>query len=42
MTATKTNRGSYIWHTIIFWRSMADIAEKYIKKGSLLYIEPQL
>lgn len=30
------------WHTIIFWRSMADIAEKYIKKGSLLYIEGKL
>jgi single-strand DNA-binding protein len=22
------------WHTIVFWRNIADIAEKHIKKGS--------
>jgi single-strand DNA-binding protein len=30
------------WHTIILWRNMAEIAQKYIKKGSLLYIEGKL
>lgn len=27
------------WHSIVLWRSLADLAEKYIRKGSLLYIE---
>ena len=27
------------WHNIILWRGLADIAEQYIKKGSLVYIE---
>lgn len=27
------------WHSIILWRNLADLAEKYIRKGSMLYIE---
>ena len=30
------------WHTIILWRKLAEIAEKYVEKGSLLYIEGKL
>lgn len=29
-------------HTIILWRGLADLAEKYLQKGSLIYIEGQL
>lgn len=27
------------WHNIVAWRGLADLAEKYIRKGSQLYIE---
>ena len=30
------------WHNIVLWRGLADIAEKYIKKGTKLYIEGPL
>jgi single-strand DNA-binding protein len=30
------------WHTIILWRGLADLAEKYVRKGSLVYIEGKL
>jgi single-strand DNA-binding protein len=30
------------WHNIVAWRGLADIAEKYIKKGSQLYIEGKI
>ena len=30
------------WHTIILWRGLADIAAKFVKKGSLLYVEGKL
>jgi len=30
------------WHTIVVWRGQADIAEKYIKSGKLLYVEGKL
>ena len=30
------------WHNIVMWRGLADLAEKYIRKGSLLYIEGRL
>jgi single-strand DNA-binding protein len=30
------------WHTIILWRALAEFANKYIHKGSLLYIEGKL
>jgi len=30
------------WHNIVFWRQLAEIAEKYLKKGSLVYIEGKL
>jgi single-strand DNA-binding protein len=27
------------WHNIIMWRSLADAAHKYLKKGKLIYLE---
>ena len=30
------------WHNIVAWRNSADIAEKYVKKGTQLYIEGRL
>lgn len=30
------------WHNIVMWRNLAEIAEKYVKKGSLLYIEGKI
>jgi single-strand DNA-binding protein len=27
------------WHNITLWRALADVADKYVRKGSLLYIE---
>jgi|ERR1035437_5613955 single-strand DNA-binding protein len=30
------------WHNIVAWRGLAEIAEKYIRKGTQLYIEGKL
>lgn len=30
------------WHSVVVWRSLADIVEKYVKKGTQLYIEGKL
>lgn len=30
------------WHNIVMWRGLADIAEKWLKKGSQVYIEGRL
>ena len=30
------------WHSIVAWRGLADLAEKYIRKGSQLYIEGRI
>jgi single-strand DNA-binding protein len=30
------------WHTIVLWRGLAELAEKYLHKGSLVYIEGRL
>ncbi len=30
------------WHTVTMWRHLADFAEKYLTKGSLVYIEGKL
>lgn len=30
------------WHNVVFWRGLAEIAEKYLKKGSQVYIEGKL
>lgn len=30
------------WHNIVLWRGLAETAEKYLKKGDLLYVEGKL
>lgn len=36
-TSSKTE-----WHTVVLWRSLAELAAKYLQKGSLVYIEGKL
>jgi single-strand DNA-binding protein len=30
------------WHNIVMWRGLAQVAEKYVRKGSQLYIEGKI
>lgn len=30
------------WHNIVLWRGLAEITEKYVKKGMQLYVEGRL
>jgi single-strand DNA-binding protein len=30
------------WHNIVVWRGLADIAEKFLKKGMTIYLEGKL
>lgn len=30
------------WHNIVLWRGLAEVAEKYVKKGNPLYIEGKI
>ncbi len=30
------------WHSVVVWRNTADVVEKYVRKGSQLYIEGKL
>jgi single-strand DNA-binding protein len=30
------------WHTVVFWRGLADLAGKYVKKGSLILVEGRI
>jgi single-strand DNA-binding protein len=30
------------WHDVVLWRGLAEIAEKYLKKGSSVYIEGKI
>ncbi|HRB55466.1 MAG TPA: single-stranded DNA-binding protein, partial [Ferruginibacter sp.] len=30
------------WHTVVLWRGLADLAQKYLHRGSLVYIEGRL
>ena len=30
------------WHNIVLWRGLAEIAEKYVKKGTQIYIEGRI
>lgn len=36
-TQTKTE-----WHRVVLWRSLAEIAEKYVKKGAQVFIEGKI
>jgi single-strand DNA-binding protein len=30
------------WHNIVMWRGLAEVAEKYLKKGMTIYVEGKL
>jgi single-strand DNA-binding protein len=30
------------WHSIVYWRGLAELANKYLHKGSLIYVEGRL
>lgn len=30
------------WHSIVLWRGLAEVAEKYLRKGSSVYIEGRI
>lgn len=30
------------WHNVVIWRGLAEVAEKYLKKGSSVYVEGKL
>jgi len=30
------------WHNVVLWKGLAEIAEKYLKKGSKVYVEGRL
>src|SRR3954471_2336854 len=30
------------WHNIVLWRGLAEVAEKYVRKGKQLYIEGKI
>lgn len=39
---TNETREQTEWHTVTMWRALADVADKYVRKGSQLYIEGSL
>ena len=30
------------WHSVVLWRNLADVADRFIRKGSQVYIEGRL
>jgi single-strand DNA-binding protein len=30
------------WHSIVLWRGLAELAEKYLKKGSMIFLEGKI
>lgn len=30
------------WHSIVLWRGLADVADKYLSKGDLIYVEGRI
>lgn len=30
------------WHNIVLWRGLAEVAEKYLKKGNTIYVEGKI
>lgn len=39
---TKENRDHTEWHRLTFWRGLAGVVEKYVKKGDSIYVEGRL
>lgn len=40
--ATGEKRETTDWHNIVVWRGLAEVVEKYVKKGMKVYIEGKL
>lgn len=40
--STGERRSITDWHNIVIWRGLAEVAEKYLKKGQKVYIEGKL
>lgn len=36
------NHNETEWHTIVLWRGLAELAGKYIKKGSYIFVEGKI
>lgn len=30
------------WHTVVLWRGLAELAQKYLHKGSMIYVEGRI
>lgn len=46
-TETYKDRGGNLvsqteWHTVVLWRGLAELAQRYLHKGSLVFIEGRL
>lgn len=39
---TNEARETTEWHTVVLWRGLADVVDKFVRKGSQLYIEGSL
>lgn len=39
---TQERRDHTEWHNVTLWRGLADVADKYIRKGSQVYIEGKI
>ena len=39
---TNTAKEYTEWHSIVLWRGLADVVDRYVRKGSQLYIEGSL
>lgn len=40
--ATGERRENTDWHNIVVWRGLAEVTEKYVKKGMKVYVEGKL
>lgn len=36
------NHSATEWHSVVLWRGIADLAEKYLRKGSMIYLEGKI
>lgn len=39
---TGTRQEQTEWHNVVVWRGLAEVAEKYLKKGMTIYVEGKL
>lgn len=40
--ATGERRDNTDWHNIVVWRGLAEVVEKYVRKGQKIYVEGKL